>query len=129
MDPQAQGFEVTEYGDAGRPDRVFSVIAEIIQNQVDRDPAVNMRVHFVGDMCRLSYHSYEMHAPRRMNEIEGRAKDGLNEAAKLIKKEFKSRTGKVLKFAEKKDMANYDVQKASLNERYMVSYWRFYGLS
>lgn len=128
MDPQAQGFEVTEYGDAGRPDQVFSVIAEIIQNQRDEHPNCNIQVTFAGDLCRLSYHSYEMHLPRRRNEVEENAKKALNDAVKLIKKEFKSRTGKALKFAEKKDMANDVVQKASLNERYIYSSWRFFEL-
>ncbi len=35
---------------------------------------------------------------------------------------------KVLELKEKKDLANYTVQKVSLNERYMYTAWRFYDL-
>lgn len=124
-----ESFEVTEYGEKhARPDAVYSAITEIVRDQVRDSPAVNVRVTFTGDLMRLTYHCYEMFLPTRMKQVESAAKSGLDETMKHVKKEFKKRMKKTLDVTEKKEMANYSVQKVSLNERYMYSAWRFFEL-
>ena len=69
-----------------------------------------------------------MNLPVKMKEIEATAREVLNETFKNLKKQFKEKTGDTLKAKEQKDMANYSVQKVSLNERYYYVAWRFYEL-
>lgn len=129
MDEKAQGFETSEYGhEHVHPDKVYSVIEEIIRDQVTRSPSSNVRVSFTGNLMRIAYHCYEMHLPVKMKEIEATAKSVLDETFKNLKKQFKERTSDTLKAKEQKDMANYSVQKVSLNERYYYVAWRFYEL-
>jgi len=126
---KAESFETTAYGkEEGPPDKVFSAIEEIIRDQVSRSPASNVRVSFTGNLMRVSYHCYEMNLPVKMKEIEATAREVLNETFKNLKKQFKEKTGDTLKAKEQKDMANYSVQKVSLNERYYYVAWRFYEL-
>lgn len=126
---KAESFEVTEYGTKHQlPDRVRGAIVEILQDRFSKNPAANVRVSFTGNLMKLTYHCYEMLLPTRMRDAEHSAKSYLDDALKAIKKEVKDRAGELPKFSEKKDMANYSVQKASLNERYMYSSWRFYEL-
>lgn len=127
---KAESFEVTSYSteDANPPDYVFSVISEIIRDQVETNPSTNVRVNFTGTLMRIAYHSYEMHLPVRMKEVESNAKAALDETFKNLKKKFKERTSDTLKAVEQKDLANYTVQKVSLNERYYYVAWRFYEL-
>jgi len=126
---EPESFEVTEYGSDGRTlDQDIGVIAEIVQNKVSKSPNLNTRVAFTGNLMKLTFHAYEMHAPTRMKEIERSCKETLDTMFKDIKKEFKERTSEVLKVKEKKELANYTIQKVSLNERYMYVSWRFYEL-
>ena len=126
---EAQSFEVTEYGDnPGLLDRKLSVISEIVRDQVSRVPSANIRVAFTGNMVKLSYHCYELHLPSRIKQVVADSDSMLKEIVKVLKKEFKARTGEALKLKELKDMENYSVQKVSLNERYMYVGWRFFEL-
>ena len=122
-----EGYEVTEYGrEHEHPDHVYSVIKEIVQEQVSEFPNTNIQVSFTGNLLRLTYHCYEMHLPVRMRDIEAQAKAGLDATLKNVKKKYKERTRDVLDLKEKKDMSSYSVQKVSLNERYYYASWRFY---
>jgi len=123
-----ESFEVTEYADPKKSYDKFSVIYQIIENKVRENPTFGCRVSFVGNMLKLYFHCYEMHLPVRMKEIEKLAHDSLNEAVKMIKKEFKTITKEKIELKEDKTKANYTVQKVSLNERYYVVYWRFFEL-
>lgn len=124
---KAQGWEVTEYGQEHNiPGRAQGYIKEIVQEMGRLSPSVGLQVTFTGNMMKLTYHSYEMHLPVRIREVEERAKQALNEAVKELKKQYKVRSGEGLDITEKKDMANTSVQKVSLNERYMYASWRFY---
>ena len=126
---KAQGFETTEYGkEHEHPDWMLSAIEEIIRDQGTRSPNINVRVTFTGNLMKLTFHWYEMHLPTRMREIEELAREVLNDTFKNLKKKFKERTKEVLDAKEKKELANYTVQKVSLNERYMYAAWRFYEL-
>jgi hypothetical protein len=128
---QPESFEITEY-DADRKDQVeandFSVIKEIVA-EIGRDnPGTGFQVKFGAGFMQLVYVAYEMHFPQRKAIIEDAAKKGLNEALKIIKKEFRARTKKSISFKERKEMANNTVEKTSLNERYMYVSWRCYDL-
>lgn len=126
---KAESFEVTEYGDnPGLLDRKHSVISEIVRDQVSRVPSANIRVAFSGNMVKLSYHCFELHLPSRIQRVLSDEDVMLKDMVKILKKEFKIRTGEVLKLKEMKDMANYSVQKVSLNERYMYVGWRWFEL-
>ncbi len=126
-----EGFEITEYGqDHEIPGRVQGVILEIIEAMTQENPALGVRVTFTGSLMRLTYSSYEMFLSQqgRIQEVQRICKMTLDEAVKVLKKEFKSKAGETLSISEKKEMANYDVQKVSLNERYVFSSWRFYEI-
>lgn len=123
---KAQSFEVTEYGNAKKEYDRISMIKQIIQERAAAAPNMSVVVSFSGNMFTLHYHVYEMLVPTRMKEIESNAHDTLNACVKYIKKEFKARTKDTLTFKELKDLANYTIQKVSLNERYYVVYWRCY---
>ena len=126
---KAQGFEITEYSDEHDiPGRIQGAIAEIVRDSVKDNPSVNIGVTFTGNLMRLTYRSYEQDFPNRGREIERYAKVALDQMFKLIKKELKEKVDDVPKITEKKDMSDYDVQKVSLNNRYMYSTWRFYEI-
>lgn len=128
-----ESFEVTEYGpEKDKKDlilREYSVIKEIVSELSSRTPAHGFQVKIGGPgLLQLVFHCYEMHLPRRMAEVAHQAKSLLDDAAKEIKKEFKARTGETLKLKELKEMANFTVEKVSLNERYYFVSWRCYEL-
>jgi hypothetical protein len=125
---KAQSFEVTEYGKDQPGYDCYAVIKQIVEDREREAPNIGIRVSFHGDQLRLHYHTYEMLVPTNMREIEVRANDVLNDCLKYLKKEYKVRTKKALSLKELKDMANYTVQKVSLNERYYVVFWRCYEL-
>jgi hypothetical protein len=126
---EPESYEVTEYSDPDMSlDQKIAVIAEIVQNKVAASPNLNTRVSFTGNLMKLTFHCYEMHAPVRMRIIEDMCKETLNKMIKDIKKEFKEKTGAVLNPKEQKDLGNYTIQKVSLNERYLYASWRFYEL-
>jgi hypothetical protein len=124
-----ESYEVTEYGSKKTKEfDKYSVIVQIVQEKVRDVPSLGLQVSFTGDLMRIAYHCYEMNLPSKMKTVQEQANTYLNEAVKHIKKEFKSRTKKPLTLKEKKDLANYTVQKVSLNERFYVVYWRFYEI-
>jgi len=127
---KAQGFEIAEYDQEHEiPARALGLMKEIIRDIARVSPSTGIQISFTGNLAKLTFHSYEMHLPVRMREVEERAKDVLNEAIKVLKKELKAQGGFKIDFKEKKEMANTSVQKTSLNERYVYSSWRFYEIS
>src|SRR3990167_6057823 len=113
-----EGFEVTDYGDKHEKYDQLSVIKQIIDERVRESPAHAVIVKFAGNQMTLAYHCYEMHLPARMKQVQELANDVFRESLSHLKKEFKRRTKQVLTLKELKDLANYTVQKVSLNERY-----------
>lgn len=126
---KAQSFEVTEYGSNKSIYNTCSMIQQIIDDRERESPSMGIRVSFNGNQLRLHYHTYEMLAPTKMKEIESRANDILNDCVKYLKREYKTRTKDVLTLSELKDLANYTIQKTSLNERYYIVFWRCYELN
>lgn len=133
--PEPESFEITEYGgDPKGKDEVglrhvdLGVIQEIVEEKVRKIPSAGIRVAFTGKLVKLTYHCYEMHLPRRMQQVESDADTMLKEMIKVIKKEYKAKTGDTLKLKEIKELANHQVQKVSLNERYMYAGWRFFEI-
>lgn len=127
-DPQT--FETTEYSPAVLDmNTAFKVIKQIF-SEFARGPAKHaVWADMSGDKLKLHYHSYEMFLPSRMQRVEDESKQILDAAAKELKKEFKSRTGKALHLKEQSALGNYTVEKVSLNERYYYKCWRFYDVS
>lgn len=126
---KAQSFEVTEYSDEHEiPGHIQGAISEIVRDQVREVPSVGVQVSFMGNLMKLSYHSYEHSLHLRKRDVEDRAKKGLDETLKNIKKKIKGLSGVLPTFTEKKDMASTAAQKVSLNDRYMFSSWRFYEI-
>lgn len=122
-----ESFEVTEYG--GDTLDAFSVIKQIIEERVKESPAHSVMVSFSGEKMTLKYHCYEMHLPTRMQQVVATSEDVFRETLSYVKKEFKKRTKTVLSLKEQKDLANYSVQKVSLNERYYAIFLRVYDLN
>lgn len=125
---EAQGYEVTEYSGTDRLDAKQSAIQEIVQDHISAVPSTNVRVAFTGNLVKLTYHCYEMHLPQRIRQVESDKDTVLKEMVKLLKKEFKAKTGEALTLKERKEMENHSIQKVSLNERYMYVGWRFFEL-
>lgn len=125
---EPESFEVTEYSGEDRLDRDIGAIQEIISAQIQKVPSANVRVSFTGNLVKLTYHCYEMHLPQRIRQVESDSDTMLKETVKVLKKEFKAKTGDTLKLKELKELANYSVQKVSLNERYMYAGWKFFEL-
>lgn len=133
---QPQGFEVTEYDPEDLPvAEQLSVLKQIVQDRRDDPDTANLpSTAFVltlqGDEMRLAYHCYEMllRDPDRLKETERVAEKALGEMLKYLKKQFKSRTKKVLSVKEVKDKRDYSIQKVSLNERYYFISWRVFTI-
>lgn len=123
-----ESFEVTEYGTAHEDYDTLSVIRQIIQDLTRDNPAASMSVSFTGDMIKLTYSSFEMLLPTRIKEVEARSVEVFRDVVKHLKKEFKSKTKRTLTLKEKEELADYTVQKVSLNERYYYICWRHYEL-
>lgn len=128
--PKYQSFEIAEYSD---PEldvaQAYGVIKQIF-SEFTRDQAkYSVWADMTGDMLKVHYHSYEMFLPERVREVQAECKTILDEAVKMIKKEFKARTGKTLKLSEDKSFSDYTIEKVSLNQRYYFKAWRFYTFS
>lgn len=130
---EPESFEVTEYegldGDNDDTAFVTSVISQVVEEKVKEDPTIGCRLHFCDGGVRFTVHSYEMHLPRRVKEVEERAHKFLDEMLKYVKKEIKGRAGRSIDFKEDKDKRGHSVEKVSLNERYYYITWRFYEIS
>ena len=127
-----ESFEVADYSaprEEQDPYGSYSVIHQIFVDSIRENPAHGVRVSLVDGHLKLTFHAYEMHVARRRQEVEDIANSSLAEAQKHLKKEFKKRTKKDLDLKEKKDLAGCNIQKVSMNERYYVTYWRFYGMA
>jgi hypothetical protein len=126
---EPESFEKTEY--SGGDDFVyerFAAIKQIVSDKVSEQPNVGCHVTVMGDKLKLVYHAYEMHAPSRMPAIQHLAKMSLDEMLRHIKKEYKSRTGKVLDMTEDRSAASSTMEKVSLNERFHYAEWRCFNL-
>ena len=126
---EPKSFEVTEYSKGAiDPRKKLSAVYQIAQDKERDSPTFGVRVALAGNLLRVYYQAYEMCAPVRMREIESAARESLNEFVKYLKKEFKSKMKQALSLKEQKEKADYTIQKTSLNERYMCTFWRFYEL-
>jgi len=121
-----ESFEVTEY--SGEQVDAAKVISQIVADKVKESPAHSLLVSFSGNMMTLKYQCYEMHLPNRIKQVVDQSQDVFRESLSHIKKEFKKRTKQALTLKEKKELADYSVQKVSLNERYYAFFWRVYEL-
>ena len=123
-------FEITEYSPAVLDmNTAFKTIKQIF-SEYARGPAKHaVWVDMSGDKLKLHYHSYEMFLPERMREIEERADEIIKNTVKMMKKEFKDRTGATLKLVEQKELADSAREKVSLNQRFYFKAWRFFKIS
>lgn len=127
--PEYHGYEQTTYGDEdASPYRKFATIKQIVSELVSDHPNCGIVCALQGSELKLSYHTYEMHAPTKMKQIEDQARTALNECVKFLKKEYKARMKEALVLKELKEKANYAISKVSLNERYYYVAWRLYEL-
>lgn len=123
-------FEKTEYSkpalDLGQ---VSGVVKQIFIELQRTRPNIAIWADMQGDLLKLHYKAYVMHLPVRLKQVEEEANGLMKEAMKHLKSEFKSKTKADLKVVEKKDLANYTVEKVSLNERYYYTRWCVYEVS
>lgn len=126
-------FDVTEYGgvQGEKNDLInekLSVIETLVRDYVKKQPNVGVHVKFTGDMVRVTFACYEMHLPVKVRETERLARETLDEVVRSIRKDSKSMLKGGVSLTEVKELANYTVQKVSLNERYLYTCWRFYKI-
>ena len=125
----ADSFEVTEYGEPTDPQPDFAVVYQIVVEATSKSPSASITPRLMGGILKLTYCCYEMHLPSRLKEVEDLAKTALKEMVSHIKKEYKKKTGKAIALKEKKEMADRNVQKVSLNERYVYTTWKCFDLA
>lgn len=122
-------YEIAEYS---KPElgvaESYKVIKQIVFELQRENPACAMWVDMAGDLLKIHHQAYVMFLPTRLKEIEANAAESFKKFIAHLKKEFKLRAGKDLKFSEQKDLTNYSVEKVSLNQRYMYRCWRFYKI-
>jgi len=128
--PVAQSYEVAEYS---KPEldtaQAYGVIKQIFSEFCRDQSKYAVWADWTGNKVKIHYHSYEMFLPERMKDVHETAKTILDETVKMLKREFKARTGKALKLVENKDLSDYTTEKVSLNQRYYYKAWRFYTVS
>jgi len=124
---ELKSFEKTEYSD---PEmgyaEVNQVIRQIMVDMTHDKPTVGMWTSMSGDQLKIHYHDYVRMLPVHIKETSATAEEAFKGLKKHIQGEFKTRTGKDLKLVEKKDLANYTIEKVSLNERYYFRSWKVY---
>ena len=127
--PTFQSFEVSEYSDPELDSsQAYGVIRQIF-SEMRKVPRFSVWADWTGSMLKIHHNSYEAFLPERIQEVQAESKIVMDEAVKTLKKEFKARTGKTLKLSENKEMADYSMEKVSLNMRFMFKSWRFYSIS
>lgn len=127
---EPQTFEVAGYSDVefGMAE-AQRVIAQIFKD-IERDcPAHAVWGDFTGDQLKVHYMTYVMHLPSRTKQVEEEAEEVFKQTVSHVKKEFKARTGKVLKLKEQRDLAGHAAEKVSLNQRFYYKAWCFYQIS
>lgn len=126
----AQSYEVAEYS---KPEldtaQAYGVVKQIFFEIQRTQAQYSIWADWSGDKVKIHYHSYEMFLPERISEIQERSRVLLDETVKMLKKEFKARTGHTLKLVEDKTLSDYTMEKVSLNQRYYYKAWRFYTVS
>jgi hypothetical protein len=123
-------FEVAEYSDPVLDaNTAYKTVRQIFAEYARDSAQYAVWADMSGDKLKIHFNSYEMFLPTRMNQVEEQSKQILDSTVKELKNEFKKRTGKALKLVEDKELANYSVEKVSLNDRYMYKTWRFYKMS
>lgn len=128
---QPESYEVTEYTSEVSDKDIneqFKVIKQIVQDKVREVPNMAFGASMSNGKLKLFFNDYEINLPSKLNAVRANAEEALKQLVKHIKKEFKVRTGKDVKLTEKKDFANYQVEKVSLNERYRYLAWKVFEL-
>ena len=126
---EPKGYEVAEYSDVDFGiTEAHKVIYQIFQDIVRDCPTHAISGDITGDKLRIRYMTVCMFLPTRIKEVEAEAEGVFKEMISHLKKEFRSRTGKVLKLKEQKDLGNRAIEKISLNERYYAKFWKFFEL-
>jgi hypothetical protein len=125
----AAGFDIAEYSEheLGIED-VNREIKQIFVEMGKRNAAFSIWPVMTGNQLRLQYHTYTMHLPTHMKQVQGQADDIFKESLRELKAELKRRKIPA-KFTELKDRANYTIEKVSLNERYYYKAWRVFEVS
>jgi len=129
----SDSFDVTEYGGVeGDKNNLIneklSVIETLVRDYVRKQPNIGVHVKYTRDLVRVTFACYEMHLPVKMRETEQLARQTLDDVVRSIKKGSKSMTKGGISLTEQRELANYTVQKVSLNERYLYTCWRFYKI-
>ena len=130
MNKEPQGFEVAEYSKpALDANQAYQVVRQIFFDRQKSNPAFGVWADMQGNILKVHYHAYEMQVPRRYPQVAEQGETALKEAVKLLKAEFKARTGETLALKELKDLSNHTLEKVSLNERYYYRCWKVFEAS
>ncbi len=130
MNKEPQSFEVAPYSDVGLGiNEAFKVIKQIMGDLQRDAPAHAVWADMAGDKLKIHYLTYVAFLPANVKRVEEECDLVFKSTASYLKREFKARTGKALKLAEVRELANHSVEKTSLNERYYYKAWRFYDIS
>lgn len=128
--PEPQTYEVAEYSEPTLDNNTaYRVIKQIFVDVQRTQAQYAVGADWTGDMLKIKYHSYEMFMPERMREVEARAEEVFKQTVKMLKAEFKDRTGATLKLVEDKSKADSSREKVSLNQRFYFKAWRYYKIS
>lgn len=111
------GHETTTYGKQG-PDRL-SVIAQIFEDHERSSPTSAVRGKLQGDQLSIYYISYEMFLPTKIRQVDETADGAIKEMVKYLKKEYRARAHEKIDLKEDKEAEARNIEKVSMNERYM----------
>jgi hypothetical protein len=123
-----ESYEVLGTGYDQREDR-NAAINQVTEDIVPSHAGYGFKVKFQGDNeMVVTYHAFEMDLPQRRQQVDDQAETCLREYEKRLKADYKSHTGKALKFKELKDQRCGSIEKVSINNRYYYRSMRTYKL-
>jgi len=106
---------------------IHAAIQQIASEIIPEHAGYGFRLTFCGEnQATMIYHSYEVDLPLRVKEVEEQSETRMNEFVKSLKKRYKEKTKKTLKFKELKDQSQSGAEKVSCNNRYYYRSTRLY---
>jgi hypothetical protein len=129
---EPESFEKTEYEKSENSEDIYDVyktIKQLTDEQARDFPNMACGVNMTNGKLKIYFNDYEVGLPAKINAVKASANDILNNFVKYLKKEYKSRAGKVLNLKEFKDLAGCQIEKISLNDRYRYLAWRVFEIT
>lgn len=104
-----------------------TLINQITTSLIPDSSDYSFTVKFHGEnKVTVCFCTFEIDLPSRVKEVESIADTRFKEYEKTLRKKYKEKAGKTLKFKELKEERDYSCEKVSLNLRYYYRSFRTY---